>query len=58
MRNKERAHNELCYEIFSMVNTQDQKEWPSVLIKIYQRYVKELENRLKSKDVKQKDETS
>lgn len=52
----ERVHDELCYEIFVVVNTLDPKEWNPALVKIYQSYIKE--DRHKSKRNKKKDDSS
>jgi hypothetical protein len=34
-------HDELCSEIFAIVNTVDPNEWNPAIIKIYQSYIKE-----------------
>jgi hypothetical protein len=56
LKNKERIHDELCYDIFNIVNTIDQKEWASPFLKVYQSYIRE--DKFKSRQNKKKDATS
>jgi hypothetical protein len=50
------VHDELCSEIFMIINTIDPKEWNSNFVKIYQAYIKE--DKFKSRQSKKKDDTS
>lgn len=53
---KDRQHEELCYELFILVNNVDPKEWNVGLVKLYQTYAQEEKH--KSKTQKKNDNTS
>ncbi len=46
----------MCYQIFNIVTTIDQKEWVSHFLKVYQSYIRE--DKFKSRQNKKKDATS
>lgn len=56
LKQKERIHDELCFEIFMIINTVDQKEWNNSFVKIYQSYIKE--DKFRHRQVRKKDHTS
>ena len=49
-------HDELCWELFMIVNTLDQKEWNTRLVQIYQAYIKE--DKFKNRQTRKKDDNS
>ena len=56
LKYKERVHDELCSEIFLVINTVDPQDWNGEFIKIYQNHIKE--DKHKHKTNKKKDDTS
>ena len=56
LKSKERVHNDLCSEIFYIVNNTDSKEWNSSLVRIYKNYINE--DKAKTKIQKKEDSTS
>jgi len=56
LKSKERVHNDLCSEIFYIVNNTDSKEWNSSLVRIYKNYINE--DKAKTKVQKKEDSTS
>lgn len=53
---KDRLHEELCYQLFVLVNNEDPKQWNAGLVKLYQTYAQE--EKQKSKTTKKNDNTS
>jgi hypothetical protein len=56
LKYKERLYDELCSEIFMVINTVDPKDWNTEFIKIYQTHIKE--DKHKDRRQKKQDDTS
>jgi hypothetical protein len=41
LKHKQRTHDDLCSEIFSLVNGADHKDWNAHIVRLYQSYISE-----------------
>ena len=53
---KERVFDQLCSQLFMIVNTVDDKDWNENIIKIYKTFIKE--DKFKARQVKKKDQSA
>ena len=53
---KERVFDQLCSQLFMIVNTVDAKDWNENIIKIYKTFIKE--DKFKARQVKKKDQSA